>query len=193
MKLFSKIALALLAAVSFSMAQINVGGHVGGSYNTLWDVDSYMEDFSGMGFNVGVEAKIAIPFIAVVPGLYFSYETLEKSAFGTDYTLTKSGIEIPVMARFSPLPILFVEAGPQLNINTSTKVEFSNSFDSEKFDDKKAASTEFGIAVGVGADLPVLPLTVDVRLFVGCTSMSDHDEFTGKRMGVDLGVTYWFL
>ncbi len=189
MKFFTKIALALLAATTFSMAEINVGGHIGGSYNMLWDVDTYMEDYSGLGFNAGVEAKIALPIIAVVPGVYFAYESVGKTDYGVDYTLSKTGIEVPVMARLSLLPIVFVEAGPQLNINMSTTIEFGD----EEFDDSNASTAEFGIAVGAGADLPVLPLTVDVRFFMGLSSMSDDDEFTGKRMGIDLGVTYWFL
>lgn len=188
MKIVTKIALALLTVASFSFAEMSIGGHVGGSYNMLWDVDEYMDDYSGLGFNVGAEAKFALPVIAVVPGVYFAYETVSKSSYGVDYTVTKTGLEIPVMARLSLLPIVFVEAGPQLNINFSTNIEFAN----EEFDDSDASTAEFGLAFGAGADLPVLPLTVDVRFFLGLSSMSDNDEFTGKRMGIDLGVTYWF-
>ena len=217
MQFFKKTILGLLTAASMAAAQFSVGGHVGGSYNMWWNLPDGMDDApSGLGFNAGVEAKIAIPMIAVVPGVLFSY-----SAPSNDFIdQTIMDLDIPVMVRFSPLPLLFVQAGPQLNFNLKYKEEYKNEGIDDAIDvldglgdlyadlgidmgdygyddsdysgavEEDPNTVEFGLTFGIGVDLP-LGLTIDFRYFLGLNEFIDEGKV--KRMNMNLGVTYWFL
>ena len=165
-------------------------------YNIPTEVAS--DDISGFGFSAGADFKLGLAMLQVVPGAYFAYETecgdLDPAG---EYCFAQTTLEVPVMARYSIIPMLFVEAGPQFAFNISSTYEISGTgfsyADAESQDVEDASFMELGLSVGVGVDLPILPLTVDLKYTIGLTTLSDAEGADVKRMAIDLGVTYWFL
>ena len=121
--MLKKILLAAFIAATASFAQIDFGARVGANVNTIRGDDS--ENFgSGIGFNAGAAVKISLPLlpITLAPEVLidmrnFTYERNNK------LSSTTWALDIPVMVRFSLLPILFIEGGPQFTFNLSTTSE----------------------------------------------------------------------
>ena len=213
--MFKKIILAAVLAASAVFAQlpISVGGHAAFSYGTAWG--DHSGDLAGWvaGFNAGVAAKVSLPLISVVSLLEVGYrrfsgkDGLRDNPVKVDVSLTY--LEIPVLARISVLPLIFVDAGVSLGFNLSTTAEveiFGMPLDFEIPSEAKN-TVEFGILAGFGAT--VLPnLEVNARFALGLTDMADvakiinlekdedEAEFPKvgfKNMRFQIGATYWFI
>lgn len=197
--MFKKILFAALVAISASFAQINFGIHAGVNMNTLWGDDAG-DDVSGFGFVAGVGAKISLPLLplTIAPEVLIDMRnnTAEtKTVLGTTETeSTEWSLDIPVMIRFSLLPIIFVEAGPVFGFNLSTSVEQ----DGKEIDDNllpEYNTFDFALAVGFGTN--ILPLIdIDFRVNIGFTNVSTEkvtdNEIDASNLQFVLGATYWF-
>lgn len=196
-KLFILVAVLLFAASS-AFAQFNLGGHAAANFSSLYGDDT--DDVPwGLGFNAGVAAKIGIAgIIAVAPEVDFDMRRQSDD----DATWTTLALEIPILARINVLPILFIEAGPQIAFLLSSKqeVEFGGETVTTDYGDLDMLNTfEFGLAAGVG--FSVLPsLDVNFRSAFGLTSIVDGKDLLGNDIDVDIkhiqfqvGATYWFM
>ncbi|MBO7414518.1 MAG: PorT family protein [Fibrobacter sp.] len=197
-KLFFLVAVMLFAASS-AFAQFSLGGHAAVNYSTMWGDET--DDVPwGLGFNAGVATKISLGLFAVAPEVDVGLRRQSDD----DVTWSTWAIEIPILARINVLPILFIEAGPQLAFLLSSEVEqdFGMGKVTVDYGDDKidALNTfEFGLAAGVGAT--VIPnLDVNFRAVFGLTSVIDSkkvfpeaDEQSIKNMQFQLGATYWFM
>jgi len=117
--------------------------------------------------------------------------SIERS--GEDLGVTTWALDIPVLVRFSLLPILYLEGGPQFAFNLST--------DSEKVGGTSIAdwmdfnTFEFDLVFGVGTG--IVPLVdIDFRVVLGMTNfLADPeigDPLDVSNMQFMLGATYWF-
>ena len=192
--MFKKILLAAVLAATASFAQINFGVHAGVDMNTLWGDDA--EDFgTSVGFNAGVGMKISLPLlpITLAPEVLIDMRNFSIERSGEDLGVTTWALDIPVLVRFSLLPILYLEGGPQFAFNLST--------DSEKVGGTTIAdwmdfnTFEFDLVFGVGTG--IVPLVdIDFRVVLGMTNfLADPeigDPLDVSNMQFVLGATYWF-
>jgi hypothetical protein len=192
--MFKKILLAAVLAATASFAQINFGLHAGVDMNTLWGDDA--EDFgTSVGFNAGVGMKISLPLlpITLAPEVLIDMRNFSIERSGEDLGVTTWALDIPVLVRFSLLPILYLEGGPQFAFNLST--------DSEKVGGTSIAdwmdfnTFEFDLVFGVGTG--IVPLVdIDFRVVLGMTNfLADPeigDPLDVSNMQFMLGATYWF-
>ena len=193
--MLKKIILAAVVAATASFAQINFGARAALDMNTLWGDDAD-DASSGIGFQAGVGMKISLPLrpITVAPEVLIDMRNYDEA---NDITTTEWAIDIPVMVRFSLLPILYLEAGPMLDINLSVSSEDDDGHEVE-YDDDAFNTIGFGLAFGVGTGI-VPFVDIDFRVNLGLTNVAADKEFMGKTIEVDasnrqfvLGATYWF-
>ena len=196
--MLKKIILAAVVAATASFAQINFGAHVGADMNTLWGDDT--EDIgTSVGFNAGLGLKISLPLlpITLAPEVLIDMRNFSVEKAGEDLSATTWALDIPVLVRFSLLPILYLEGGPQFAFNLST--------DSDKIalgttiaDWFEFNTFEFDVVLGVGTGI-VPFVDIDFRVVLGLTDwMSDvkgelgSDALDMANMQFMLGATYWF-
>ena len=195
--MFKKILLAAVLAATASFAQINFGVHSGVDMNTLWGDDA--EDFgTSVGFNAGVGMKISLPLlpITLAPEVLIDMRNFSIERSGEDLGVTTWALDIPVLVRFSLLPILYLEGGPQFAFNLST--------DSEKVGGTTIAdwmdfnTFEFDVVLGVGTGI-VPFVDIDFRVVLGLSDfVAEEKGIVGSdapdlsNMQFMLGATYWF-
>ena len=196
--MFKKILLAAVLAATASFAQINFGAHVGADMNTLWGDDA--EDIgTSVGFNAGLGLKISLPLlpITLAPEVLIDMRNFSVEKAGEDLSATTWALDIPVLVRFSLLPILYLEGGPQFAFNLST--------DSDKIalgttiaDWFEFNTFEFDVVFGVGTGI-VPFVDIDFRVVLGLTDfIAEEQGIVGSdapdmaNMRFMLGATYWF-
>ena len=196
--MLKKIILATVVAAAASFAHINLGVHAGLDLNTLWGTGS--DDAStSIGFNAGVAAKFSLPLLPIT----LAPEVLaDMRNYGAgDSHVTQWNIDVPVLVRFSVLPILYLEGGPFASFNLAMSAEDDDGHKDKVFEELYHTNVfEFGLAFGVGTG--ILPfLDIDLRLNLGLTKVYDKVEYTGlldayqpemSSMQIALGATYWF-
>ena len=179
-KLFLSLAL-VFGMVATAAAQVNVGGRLAGTMSTFKGDDTEEIDFWGVGFNAGVAAKYNInEMIAIVPELGVDF----RRVAGDEVTFSFWVLEIPVLARISPMPNLYVELGPTIGFNLSNDTDYdvpeAEGLDQDAMIDiedvtgpmfpKETNTFEFGLAFGVG--YTVIPnLDVNFRFAMGMTDI----------------------
>lgn len=219
MKKLSLIVAAVLLATGLSFAQVHVGGRVAGTMSTFKGDDSDDAPW-GVGFNAGVAAKYNVnEMIAVVPEVGIDFRRIADDEVTASFWV----LNIPVLARISPVANLYVEAGPTIGFILSNDVEYDEpSFDDADFggynlsdygidlddmlDDagssgagEDANTFEFGLAFGLGYS--VLPnLDVNFRFAIGLTNLYEDvktEDYTFEsdlqNMQLSIGATYWFM
>ena len=195
--MFKKILLAAFIAATASFAQINFGVHAGIDMNTQWGDDVKDDAATGSGFNAGVGMKISLPLlpITVAPEVLIDMRNLD---IAKNLTWTEWALDIPVLVRFSLLPVLYLEAGPELALNLSVSVEDDDGNEQE-YDDDAFNTMEFDVVFGVGTGI-VPFVDIDFRVILGLTKIyADYEigNLTVKALDVSnmqfaLGATYWF-
>ena len=203
--MLKKILLVAFVAATASFAQINFGARVGADLNTLWGDDA--EDVgTSVGFNAGLGVKISLPLlpITLAPEVLIDMRNFTLERAGEDLGVTTWALDIPVMVRFSLLPILYIEGGPQFAFNISTTGEFENGKDAHVDDYYEYNTFEFDLAFGVGTGI-VPFVDIDFRVVLGMSNFIDDFSDAGvipQLLGSEvpeaanlqfmLGVTYWF-
>ena len=196
--MLKKILLVAFVAATASFAQINFGARVGADLNTLWGDDA--EDFgTSVGFNAGLGVKISLPLLpfTIAPEVLIDMRNFSVERAGADLSATTWALDIPVLVRFSLLPILYLEGGPQFAFNLST--------DSDKIalgttiaDWYEFNTFEFDVVFGVGTGI-VPFVDIDFRVVLGLTDfIAEEQGIVGSdapdmaNMQFMLGATYWF-
>ena len=199
--MFKKIILAAALAATASFAQLSFGVHAGGDLNNVWGDDSDNSE-AGIGFNFGGAVKFSLPLLplTVEANVLADMRNYQFEYSLSDYSVTQWNIDIPVIARFSLLPILFVEAGPQFSFNLSQYAEDSAGDEVKLFDDLLPTNSfEFDLVFGVGTG--IIPFVdVDFRFVLGLSNIYQDvsvplvgtEEVKVSNMQFVLGATYWF-
>ena len=163
--------LALLSVPAFIFAQgVGVGIKAGANF-TNYSSDNYSTS-SVTKYHVG--AYVNINFSekwGVTPEVLWSSQGAKIKGvgdFNTDYVI------VPVMLRWNPVNLLFIEAGPQFNFLTNAEFEGDPAIE-----DKLKSSTTCA-AFGVGVKIP-LGFNGGLRYVVGLTDLSDVDAVELKE------------
>lgn len=210
-RIFLTLAL-VFGLVATAAAQVNVGGRLAGTMSTFKGDDS--EDAPwGVGFNAGVAAKYGInEMIAIAPELGVDFRRVSDD----EVTFSFWVLEIPVLARISPMPNLYIELGPTIGFILSNDTDYDlpevaedalnalSLMDPEEATGpmfpKETNTFELGLAFGVG--YTVIPnLDVNFRFAMGLTDIFEEIdlgmfgkvEYDMQNMQLSLGATYWFM
>jgi len=195
--MFKKILLAAVVAATASFAQINVGVRGAVDMNTLWG-DNADDAASGIGFQAGAGVKISLPLlpITVAPEVVIDMRNYDLSE---EVTSTEWALDIPILIRFSLMPILYLEAGPMFAFNLSVSAEDDDG-NEVKFDDDYFNTFEFDLVFGVGTGI-VPFVDIDFRVNLGMTKTEAEHDVLGiatvkareaYNLQFVLGATYWF-
>jgi len=216
--MLKKLILAALLASSAVFAQLpfHIGGRAAVNYGTAYGADSDVAHWA-TGFNAGVAAKItALPLLTIVSGVEIDLRRInvkenytdDYSYFSNDNMLSIWYLDIPVVARYNIIPLIYVDAGLAFGFNLSSNMhvdeiethETRGVLAIERTDvDYSEYLKRLDVGLILGAGVSVLPgmLDVDARIVVGLNSFIDHNEEglekTVKHVRMQLGVTYWFL
>jgi len=121
----------------------------------------------------------------ITPEVLFSTQgsELDGGDFG-NLKLDMTYIAIPVMLKYKPISLLFIEAGPQFSF--LTKAEISAGTDVEDIKDQ-LTSNDFGLAFGAGVNLP-LGFNVGARYVLGFSNINDVSSESIKNTTFQLYV-----
>lgn len=190
-----KIVLAVIAVMAFGFAnaqQTRFG--VKGGLNISTVVGGDVENTKSLvGFHVGGLAEIhVVEKFFIQPELLFSAQgTKVDSPFG-DYDIKLNYLNIPVIAKYYIVDKKFnVEAGPQLGVLLSAKVEGEDIKDGTR-------SVDFGFNIGAGYSFTD-NLSVGLRYTIGLSPLSDQDidntddyYDSAKNSNLQLSLAYKF-
>lgn len=100
-------------------------------------------------------------------------------------------LTVPVMLRYSPVPIFNIHLGPQFGFLISAKAESDG--DSEDIKDT-LKGLDLGVGIGAGVDLP-MGLGISARYVAGLSNIAEEEEDSseeGKLTNavIQLSVTY---
>ena len=188
--MFRSVVLALagsfLAMPAFAGSlQAGVKGGVNLANTRVEDTTSEMSD-SRLGMSLGGFVAIPVsPLFSIQPEALFSMKGDQASAGDATATLQLDYIEVPVLAKLTLAPEAVahpsVFVGPSLGINLAAKakVEGDPIIPDSEVDLKDATkSTEFGLVMGGGVEMPVgaagtQSIGLDVRYNLGLTSIDN--------------------
>jgi hypothetical protein len=124
----------------------------------------------------GVLARLKVlGILAVQPEVLYSMQGVEYEGtilgFSGSEKLKTDYIQVPVMLKFYPMPVLNIQVGPQVGF--LTKAKFG---DEDVKDDLE--STYYAVNMGLGLDLP-LGIGIDARYSMGVSDI--HKDFEGDK------------
>ena len=194
--MFKKILLAAAVAATASFAQVSFGAHLGLGLSTL-SGDDAEDATTGFSFQAGGAANITVPVLpfTIAPELMIDMRNYGYES-GSEFNISSWVLDIPVLVRFTPMPVFFIEAGPQFSFNLSTSSDeilgkdINDLFDINTF--------EFDLIFGAGTGM-VPFVDLDFRIVLGMTQwmseikgMKGSDPLDMSNLQFMLGATYWF-
>lgn len=194
--MFKKILLAAAVAATASFAQVSFGAHLGLGLSTL-SGDDAEDATTGFSFQAGGAANITVPVLpfTIAPELMIDMRNYGYES-GSEFNISSWVLDIPVLVRFTPMPVFFIEAGPQFSFNLSTSSDeilgkdINDLFDINTF--------EFDLVFGAGTGM-VPFVDLDFRIVLGMTQwmseikgMNGSDPLDMSNLQFMLGATYWF-
>ena len=222
-------------AQSKSPIDVKVGARAAFNYGTAWGENSDTFGLEwGPGFTGGVDAKFAVsPNLSIVAGLEFDYRMLDwnfgKLASAYENELSSSGmsssqrelisevkfsfgmgyLNIPVLARYNPVPQFFIDAGGFVGFNVSSSIEVSYKGLSRSMDTPKQMQEDIDYGIVAGLGYSIMPkFDVFFRYTMGFAKMVDVTKIASlsgedvdysdapnvgcKNMRFQIGATLWF-
>jgi hypothetical protein len=186
--LFSTV---MLCAVVVAQAQVSGGIRLGGNLaNTSYKEGSETSSTdSKFGFQFGGYFDFEMSdMISIAPELVYSQMGGKENFQGETYELNLSYISIPVLVKVKFSDIFNFQAGPQLGILTGAKFKF----DGISVDAKDGyKSTDFGAALGLGADLPN-GLNINLRYYLGLANIDSEgsSDFVENNRAIQFTLGY---
>lgn len=173
------------AAIQPAQAQINYGLKGGLNFANMGG-DDVEDSEMRTGFHVGGFLELSLlGIVATEGGLYYS----TKGYSFDDFDFISSYIDIPVVAKFSPLPLVHFYAGPQFSILLDSKSEF----DGEEVDSGTDGLRDLDLALVLGAGIN-LPggLRASLGYDFGLTSLDEDGDLKEYNRVIKLSVGYRF-
>ena len=172
---------ALLSVPAFIFAQgVGVGIKAGANFSNYssddFNTSSVTKYHVGAYVNINFSEKWG-----VTPEVLWSSQGAEIEGvgdFNTDY------VTVPIMLRWKPVELIFIEAGPQFNFLTNAELDNYPNIE----DELKSSTT--CVAFGAGVNLP-LGFNGGLRYVIGMTDLSedDDDELKDRTFQIYVGWT----
>jgi hypothetical protein len=176
--------------------QAGVKGGVNLANTRVEDTSSEMSD-SRLGMALGGFVAIPVsPLFSIQPEALFSMKGDQASNGDATATLQLDYIEVPVLAKLTLAPEAAahpsVFLGPSLGINIGAKAKLEGDPlipDSETDVKDATKSTDFGLVMGGGVEMPVgaagtQSIGLDVRYNLGLTSIDNSGADANVKNGV---------
>jgi len=132
------------------------------------------------GWHAGFFLQIKIPILAIQADILYSQQgqqfTASPNSVSESFNLEQSYILIPVVAKFSLIPVLNLQAGVQYGILTTAAINGVKSYDfGPPIGDVSVAdqftSGDWSLVFGLGFDIS--KLMIDARYNLGVSDISD--------------------
>jgi opacity protein-like surface antigen len=212
MKKLLLLSLMLVLCVSVAVSQFGIKGGInigtfGGDDKAInpafFDTNLVnlpsVDPTSRTGFTAGISYKIGLPILTIqMEALYTqkgaTYELALPAALGggTGKGVFKLDyIDIPVVLRISPLPLLvvspYIEAGASYSFLASAKFHGESPAGSDDEDIKDSITkNDLSILIGIGAEIMILD--VNVRYVIGQTKILKDSDWKIYNRGIMLTV-----
>ncbi len=169
--------------------------------------DDFDDNSSRTGITIGAVVDIGIPMfpVGLETGIYYSQqgttfditETVEGMPVSMDGTIKLDYLTIPVLAKVNfgppgPLSPHFV-AGPYAAFILNAEEEYTIGGQTESFDiSDDTESMDFGLTVGLGADLNLMVTTISVqgRYSFGFTDVFDGEGSKNRVISIVAGFAF---
>lgn len=184
----------IMAITSFqtSHAQINYGLKGGLNFANVGGDD--VEDAEmRVGFHVGGFLDISLAgLVAVETGLYYSQKGYQynESFMGVSFEFenVSSYLDIPVVMKVSPLPLIHFYAGPQASILLDNTYKFNGESES---DTEGMRDLDLALVIGAGVNVPG-GLRASIGYDIGLTTLDEDGDFKAYNRVIKLTVGYRF-
>ncbi len=181
-----KIAIFLIAMAASTFAQdmgesasaprLQVEPLLGVGYTMPWGYAANSLT-GGLSYSAGVQSRINLGEVSVLPGLLYSSKSAEIDITGVTGSTTLAFIEIPILAAYTVMPGLNVLAGPQLWSNLGGESKLTSANGSEQTVKADDNLTALGFSALVGAEYTVTKeVNVSVRY-----DYQFSDQFTNSN------------
>ncbi len=161
---------------------LSVVGGIGVDYRRVfWDVGGMMKtqmtkmlDLAGYSYD------------AYYKSMSSSEKMVMETVLGMESTISLLYIDIPVVARITPIPNLFIDAGIDLGINVSASAttEIMGIEKTEDIDDNMKSTIDFGLVAGLGYSITD-KIDIYFRTVIGLTDMVDMTKVVDKLLSGD--------
>lgn len=187
-----KILLAAFAIMlsTAAFAQVDFGIKGGLNYTKMSQVklDGNSSDFKP-GFHAGLFADINLLVVGIRPELLYSQKGFEVDSEDGKVKSTLNYIDVPVMVKFNPAPIVGLYLGPQVSFLLGENWKnLGETFDPDK------NTTEFSGVVGAGLRLGKLDLGARYNFGLSKVVKDDQGRFEnfdkGRNQVLQLSVGY---
>ena len=169
-------------------AGLNVGTLSGDFEDTFVNTDMEMRP----SFHVGgfAEIKLTDKF-AIQPELLYSVEGGRQDVPGESDKLIwdLAYINLPIMAKFYPIPKLSIEAGPQIGFLTKAEATFDGDTVADFKDDSKSTAISLNLGAGYNFTDHIFG---SLRYSIGMTDIIDENDFDSKSNVLALSAGYKF-
>ncbi len=182
-KLLMGLSLITMMASTSDAQYVNLGVKAGLNFYKNVNSNDVKTDFR-TGFNLGLLGHIHINDVwALQPEVYYSTQ-----GFNANTTKVRTGyINIPILLQYMFANGFRIQAGPQLGIMTSAKLEAAGV--TSDFNDNYKAM-EAALSVGISYVHPPSSIGVDLRYNHGLTSINESDAVKVYNRGIQLGLFY---
>jgi hypothetical protein len=157
----------------------------------------------GMGYMGGVGLDVGMGPIGIMADFLYAKRTIKfelDTPIGTiEGSQAITQLFIPVQAKFSIIPMLFVSGGGYYSMGLGEIKTFDKDGDetsSESYKDAGTSSSDYGLVAGLGVALPLMAttLTLEARYNYGLSNMDsdpsgDAGTF-GRSIDILAGVTF---
>jgi hypothetical protein len=136
---------------------ISIGANLGGSYNTANPDIANVDASTGLGFGGGLAFDIDFMMFGAEVDVMYSMYKYGNTINNVDYTTTMNNLVVPVLFKYKiamPTVSPYFVLGPSLIYGLSGTYE-SNGTSTDIESD--SLETDFGIQVGAGANLGMIP------------------------------------
>lgn len=164
------------------------------------DIDGDINSRVGLYLGVYYEHFLSEQF-SVQPELLYSMQgatgeesgNIEGMSYSAESTLKLDYINVPVMAKYYPMPQLFLQAGPQFGFNISAKskyeVTINGETESDEGDLEDMKSLELGLGFGAGYKF-LDNAGVEARYVIGLSEVAEDADV--KNSVFQVGLFYGF-
>ncbi len=146
---------------------------------------------TSVGFGFLASTSVIPMFSLELGALYVPRKVNINDSNGNNLSTTKAPyLEIPLLLRFTALPIVSIGAGPYYAHSAgSLTVSAPNVADtSPSFSDQGVATSDFGVEASVAASFPILPMLSvmgDLRYLWGLTNLDSSGVTTNHARDVE--------
>ncbi|HZW38704.1 MAG TPA: outer membrane beta-barrel protein [Ignavibacteriaceae bacterium] len=173
-----------------AQAQLKLG--VGGGFSFIQSPDA-LTNQNGLDFNneyhIGVKAKLSLPLLPFAPAGFINYHMLngEGSSVAGNFESKSNIISLGLGGEMSLIPgpvSPYLSLDIAMNIINDIEVNFNNTNSTISLPGSNAYSDQsrFGLGLGAGAEITLLPINFDLQLkynFINLIGKKSGEESIG--------------